>query len=582
MGWGRVVGRGIAAHVLALGLVGCAAEPRLPDLTAIYAKVAEAGGDAARRPLITIPGTLGSRLRDSATGTVVWGGGSRGLSADPEDPAEARLIALPVLAPGAPFAALRDGVEADGVLDRATPEVLGIPLDIEVYGGVTRTLTAGGFRTGPARRSRLLANLRHGGSGAEQVPPEPPRPPAAAAAAGDAAADDASGDAGAGAVPLAAVAPGRAEALGDAALAAQAEAQVNAFRFDYDWRRDLPTLAAEFHDFVMLRRRQVAEARSRLEGRQVGPDEVTFDLLAHSMGGLVARYYLMHGPAPLPEDGSLPPITWEGARHFNRAIIVATPHAGSILAVDNLVNGKSLGPLQPFYPPVLLATHASVWQLFPRARHRRLREAGPGGRVLDPLDPSLWERHRWGLLDPAGEELRAWLMPEIADPAERLERAAAHQARLMRRAVQFQKAMDRWGPKPERLEVFLVVGGGFATPASAEVDPVTGALAITGREEGDGVVLRASVLLDERQGLAEAGGLVTPLRFDSILFLPDEHVELTKNPVFGDNLLFWLLEQPREAEGLAEPKPGVFGGGGGRPQPVPAAAALASGAGAER
>ncbi|MEM1343310.1 MAG: hypothetical protein AAGI34_01875, partial [Pseudomonadota bacterium] len=186
-----------------------------------------------------------------------------------------------------------------------------------------------------------------------------------------------------------------------------------------------------------------------------------------------------------------------------------------------------------------------------RARHERVREAN--GNALDLYDPALWERHGWGLLDPEAEALRAWLMPEIADPGARLDRARRHQARLIARAKAFHAAMDRPASPPPRLETFLVVGGGFATPAAAEVDPASGSFTLTTREEGDGVVLRASVLLDERQGGTAGGGLRTPLDVDTTLFLPDEHVELTKNPVFGDNLLFWLLERPRNVEDLAEP-----------------------------
>ncbi len=516
--------RPIAALALALAgaLAACAPAPSLPDLDAIYARVSMGDGILDRRPLITVPGTLGSRLRDRETGRLVWGGGSRGLSADPEDPLEARLIALPILPEDTPLTALRDGVEPSGILDNVTPEILGIPLDIEVYAGVTRTLTAGGFRA--ATRSALADALDPRG--------ERPRPASAS--------------------------PGDYRALEDR--------PANAFRFDYDWRRDIPALAREFHDFVMLRKRQVAALRSIMERRTVEPEAVRFDLLAHSMGGLVTRYYLMHGPADLAEDGALPPITWEGARHFQRAVIVAAPNAGSILAVDNLVNGKSLGPLQPFYPATLLATHASPWQLFPRARHNRLHLGGPGGPALDPLDPALWQRHGWGLLDPEGAELLEWLMPDVADPAERRSRAARHQARLMERARRFQAAMDRWAPTPPGFEMFLVVGGGFATPAAAAVDPGTGEFRITDREEGDGVVLRASVLLDERQGTETSAGLITPLRFDQTLFLPDEHVELTKNPVFGDNLLFWLLEQPRPSEDLAEPSAGVLAASAAEPE----------------
>ncbi|MEM1346525.1 MAG: hypothetical protein AAGI34_18345, partial [Pseudomonadota bacterium] len=468
-----------------VALAGCTPEPALPDLDTIYADVARAGPDAVRRPLITVPGTLGSVLRDQESGTVVWGGGSRGLSADPDDPEEARLIALPI-AEG-PVSALRDGVVPSGILDRAQAEVLGLPVEIEVYAGILRTLTAGGFRSGT--RSQIDAALTRARE------------------------DNAAGG----------------PSVEDYASLTAAEA--DAFRFDYDWRRDIPALAREFHAFVLSRKRQVAAIRSIAERRSVDPDSITFDLLAHSMGGLVTRYYLMYGPQPLPEDGTLPILTWEGARHFQRVVWVATPNAGSILAMDNLINGKSLGPFQPFYPGALLATHVSVWQMMPRARHERVREAN--GNALDLYDPALWERHGWGLLDPEAEALRAWLMPDITDPGARLDRARRHQARLIARAKAFHAAMDRPTSPPARLETFLVVGGGFATPAAAEVDPASGSFTLTAREEGDGVVLRASVLLDERQGGTAGGGLRTPLDVDTTLFLPDEHVELAKDWIFG-------------------------------------------------
>lgn len=482
--------------------MGCTPEPKTPDLAEIYSEVSAAGGGELRRPLITIPGTLGSRLVDSVTGTIVWGGGSRGLSADPEDPIEARLIALPILTDELPFSAQRDSVRPDGVLDTARAEVLGLPIDLEVYGGVRRTLSAGGFRLRQGATPDNAGNV-----------------------------EDLTG-----ATPT----------LQDYAALAE-EDPSTAFRFDYDWRRDLVSLAQEFHEFVEQRREFVADQRTRLTGRRVDPDEVVFDLFAHSMGGLVARYYLMHGPADLDEKGALPPITWEGARRFSRVVIVATPNAGSILAMDNLINGKELGPFQPVYSAPLLATHASTWQLMPRARHARVRfEGNPGDLDADPYNPEIWEAYGWGLAGAEAEPLLSWLLPGIEAAEERRERALTHQRRMLERAERFHQAMDRWAPKPERLEMFLVVGGGFETPSHAVVDTLTGEFKIDGVEEGDGVVLRASVLLDERQGGDYVAGLQSPLRFDTTLFLPDEHVELTKNPVFGDNLLFWLLEQPRD------------------------------------
>ena len=59
-------------------------------------------------------------------------------------------------------------------------------------------------------------------------------------------------------------------------------------------------------------------------------------------------------------------------------------------------------------------------------------------------------------------------------------------------------------------------------------------------------------------GGAETGaqasiGLRSPLRFRSVLLLPEEHVDITKSAVFGDNLLFWLLEGQRSAPNLVDP-----------------------------
>lgn len=488
---------------------GCAREAMQPDLARIYTDVVVEEG---RRPLITVPGTVGSRLVDSVTGTVIWGGGSRGLSADPEDPAELALIALPILPADRPLSEIRDTIVPDGVLDSTEARVLGVPVAIEVYGGVRRVLQAGGFRP-------------QGGT------------------------DDKIG-----------IGPGREESGETGKSGARAPAaprrapQSDNFGFSYDWRRDIVASAQAFDQFVRDRQREVAAERTRVTGRRVDPGTVTFDLLAHSMGGLVTRYYLMYGAADLPEDGSLPPITWAGARAFNRVVFVAPPNAGSIIAMDNLINGKELGPFQPFYPPAMLSTHPSVWQLMPRSRHNRVHWDSLGDLVVPDLyDPVLWDRAGWALAGPDADRVLEVLLPDEPDPAKRRAMALAHQARLIARAAQFQKAMDRWSPPPAWLDLFLVVGGGFQTPASATVSRVTGEFKIASVEEGDGVVLRASALLDERQGGAGAPGLKSPLRFHTTLFLPDEHVRLTQNPVFGDNLLYWLLEQPRPAADLVAP-----------------------------
>ena len=72
-----------------------------------------------------------------------------------------------------------------------------------------------------------------------------------------------------------------------------------------------------------------------------------------------------------------------------------------------------------------------------------------------------------------------------------------------------------------------------------------GRLQIVDKGPGDGVVLRSSALLDERLKDQQMGRLVSPVRWDQVFFVFAGHVDLTRVPVFTDNLLFILLESPR-------------------------------------
>jgi len=178
--------------------------------------------------------------------------------------------------------------------------------------------------------------------------------------------------------------------------------------------------------------------------------------------------------------------------------------------------------------------------------------AGEEGHV-DIFDVEEWDRNNWGLLNPDQDKVLQTLMPEEPTAEARRARAKNHLKKVLARADQFQRAIDRPVTLPEGLNAYLVVGGGYETPAAGEFVPESGRLEVSRLEEGDGVVLRASSLLDERQDGNYTLGLRTPLTFKSVLLLPEEHVDITKSPVFGDNLLFWLLEGQRRGDELARP-----------------------------
>ena len=106
----------------------------------------------------------------------------------------------------------------------------------------------------------------------------------------------------------------------------------------YDWRRS-NRIAAESLAVV------VGEGLRKL--REAGAKDPKAWLVAHSMGGLVARYYCEH---------------LGGAADTRGIISIATPHRGSVAAADALVNGKRYGPLDltPF-----VRSMPAVYELLP-------------------------------------------------------------------------------------------------------------------------------------------------------------------------------------------------------------------------
>ncbi|MEP6343150.1 MAG: hypothetical protein ABJ275_07525 [Maricaulaceae bacterium] len=319
------------------------------------------------------------------------------------------------------------------------------------------------------------------------------------------------------------------------------------FQFDYDWRLDISANAKRLKIFIDEKRRDVQRQYEIEYGIKDSP--VKFDIVAHSMGSLLTRYFLRYGGEELPNDGSILPITWNGADDVERAILVAPPNAGSLDAVDQLVNGFDKGgPLIPRYDPVVLGTFASVYQLLPRPRHRRLIVDGDEDQPIgDIYDPKVWQDYEWGLSsqDKKSQEVLEQLLPGVDDPAERNAFAKDYQARALARAKQFHAAIDKPSTPPDGLDYFLVAGDASATPEYLSVDSETHDISVHGLAPGDNVVLRSSALLDERSAGDWHPRLKSPITWSSVLFLPGEHRSLPNDAVFEDNVLYWLLEAPR-------------------------------------
>jgi pimeloyl-ACP methyl ester carboxylesterase len=333
----------------------------------------------------------------------------------------------------------------------------------------------------------------------------------------------------------------RDEELGIAGAIDYGNRHFTCFQYDYDWRRDIVESAQNLDRFIQKKTRYVQEETEKRFGIKL--EKVKFDIVAHSMGGLVARYYLRYGGADLPEDGSLPELTWAGARHVDHLILIGTPNAGSLGSLQNLISGVSPATLFPHYSAAVLGTMPSMYELLPRARHVPLMQAD-GQPVPDLFDPELWKNQQWGLADPEQDEFLEMLLPDIESPEQRREIALDHQAKALQRARQFTSAMDVPAKPPGSLKVLLITGDSEETIRTAQLDP-EGGIKIIKTGPGDGTVLRSSALMDERTKDNRQSRLISPIHWDQVFFIFSDHLGITKDPAFTDNVLYFLLESPR-------------------------------------
>jgi len=374
-------------------------------------------------------------------------------------------------------------VRPDGVLDSLKLNLAGFPISVQLYAGILTTLGAGGYRDEELGLNSIDYGTDH----------------------------------------------------------------FTCFQFDYDWRKDIPYNAAKFKEFVDEKRADVQYQYKEKYG--IENAEVKFDIAAHSMGALLMRYYLRYGDNPLPEDGSQLALTWAGAEDIERAILVAPPNAGSIEAFEQLVNGFNTGrPLLPHYPPEILGTFPSIYQLLPRSRHKAIVWDGDETKpVEDIYNPALWQKYGWGLsgTDEDSNAVISRILPEISDKAQRDHLAYKFQAQALQRAKQFQDALDKPATPPIGLDLYLVAGDATDTPEVLTIDSQTGEIDILKTGIGDKTVLRSSALMDERVGQDWQPNVQSPIEWTSVLFVPSEHRKITSDPVFEDNVLYWLLEDPR-------------------------------------
>src|SRR6266542_3394861 len=144
------------------------------------------------------------------------------------------------------------------------------------------------------------------------------------------------------------------------------------YLFPYDWRRDVVESARALGCMI-------EELKRRL-----GRPDLRFDIVSHSRGGLVARYYAMYGERDVL-DAAVACPDWSGARNLNRVVLIATPNGGSMNSLRVLLKGFSA------------MSFARPFGAFPRKLSRKLPFARVGPRVTFTV-PAIYQ-----LLPPNGQ-----------------------------------------------------------------------------------------------------------------------------------------------------------------------------------
>lgn len=159
--------------------------------------------------------------------------------------------------------------------------------------------------------------------------------------------------------------------------------------FAYDWRRD------------NVENARILIGKIEELKRKLNRPDLRFNVVAHSMGGLVARYAAMYGDADLPTEKIAAP-TWTGAIHFNKIFLVGTPNAGATVALRSLVSGISPFGFSVNLPFVQNLTKfdfftiPSLYQLLPTDGNLRAFDENLKPLPIDVYDAQTWDKYGWG------------------------------------------------------------------------------------------------------------------------------------------------------------------------------------------
>jgi pimeloyl-ACP methyl ester carboxylesterase len=317
----------------------------------------------------------------------------------------------------------------------------------------------------------------------------------------------------------------------------------NFYVYPYDFRLEDLAAAQGLHELIERIRVDFGDPRLRV------------DVLAHSNGGLLARYYARYGTAETPAYGPFKP-TQVGAAAIRRLLLVGTPNLGTLQPVLSLLRGEEV--LLGQIPHEVMASCPGTMQTMPHPAIPWLVDLQ--GRTVDRdlYDIATWRESRWSIFDPRVAERTIAEHGGGAAGRRYLELLREYHAKYLRRARRFVESLAVPGG-PDDLRPFVFGGDCELTLARLVAEEVEDHYVARERvreiekplpgvdyealmfEPGDTVVTRSSLLGRRTLDIAAPRSEVESLQVAHSVFFCEHHQQLTGNPSFQDNLLNSLL-----------------------------------------
>lgn len=320
------------------------------------------------------------------------------------------------------------------------------------------------------------------------------------------------------------------------------------YLFAYDWRQDNVVTVKKLDELIEQIRRDYNDPYLRV------------DVIAHSMGGLIVRYYERYGTVDVLNGNSFP-VTGLGLSKLRRVVHLGAPNQGTVTAVHKFLNGYRVG--FSALPTEGVATMPSTFQLFPHPLVDWVVNINGEPLNFNVFNVEFWRRHEWSIFDHRiqrriGQHPEIWPAPEVFERwfEKRLDRG--------RRFVW--SLMVPSGTVP-LIEPLLLGADCVPTPSRLVFENIGGESIARLRPEqiqqpkpgvdyeslmfapGDGSVTTSSLLARQDLSPADAHRVQRGLEGHRELFVCAGHGELTSNDDLLDALIEYLLgpepDEPR-------------------------------------